>query len=348
MKKFILMALLSATVLSAKAQIATENSNALDNISVGVTAGVSTPLDFNSVFPLNTNVGLKIQKDFSPVFGLQAEGLAVLNDNHFTDIKTAVKATNVGLNAAFNLSNIFKGYAGTPRKFEVSAVGGFGWLHTWNTSDNFLTAKTGLDLAWNIGKKKANSIVFTPAIYWNLNKFGDIHMNKHNAQLALNVSFIHHFKTSNGTHHFKTYDIGAMIGEIDRLNGALSECESREPKVIEKIVEVPAQTATTNAQEDATVTSTDGIQWTVPFETGSAEITVEGAFILNQISENMVVDIVATASPSGTKEFNQKLSEKRAEAVAKWLKNRGINVKSAIGKGVDPVKGKTAVVTPAK
>jgi len=349
MKKFILMLALFSAVLSANAQIATENSNALDNISVGVTAGASTPLDFNSVFPLNTNVGLKIQKNFTPVFGLQAEGLAVLNDNHFSDIKTAVKATNVGLNGVFNLSNIFKGYRGTPRTFEVSTVTGFGWLHTWNTSDNFLTAKTGLDLAWNIGKKKANSIVFTPAIYWNLNKIGDIHMNKHNAQLALNVSFIHHFKTSNGTHHFKTYDIGAMIGEIDRLNGALLECEKREPKVIEKIVEVPAQTATTNAQEDATVTSTNGDKWTVSFANGSAKLTPEAKFILNQIGNDAIVDVVATASPRGTKEFNQKLSEKRAKAVADFLTNkRGVKVNSAVGKGVDPVSGRTAVVTMAQ
>lgn len=351
MKKFILMLALFSAVLSANAQIATENSNALDNISVGVTAGASTPLDFNSVFPLNTNVGLKIQKNFTPVFGLQAEGLAVLNDNHFTDIKTAVKATNVGLNGVFNLSNIFKGYRGTPRTFEVSTVTGFGWLHTWNTSDNFLTAKTGLDLAWNIGKKKANSIVFTPAVYWNLNKIGDIHFNKHNAQLALNVSFIHHFKTSNGTHHFKTYDIGAMISEIDRLNGALSECESREPvvKVVEKVVEVPAQTATTNAQEDATVTSTNGDKWTVSFANGSAKLTPEAKFVLNQIGNDAIVDVVATASPSGTKAFNQKLSEKRAKAVADFLTNeRGVKVNSAVGKGVDPVSGRTAVVTMAQ
>lgn len=351
MRKIFLMLALICAVVSAKAQIATENSNALDNVSVGVTAGVSTPLDFNSVFPLNTNIGLKLQKDFSPVFGLQAEGLAVLNDNHFSDIKTAVKATNVGLNGVFNLSNIFKGYRGTPRTFEVSAVGGFGWLHTWNTSDNFLTAKTGLDLALNLGKKKATSIVFTPAVYWNLNKIGDIHMNKHNAQLALNVSLIYHFKTSNGTHHFKTYDIGAMISEIDRLNGALSECESREPvvKVVEKVVEVPAQNATTNAQEDATVTSSNGDKWTVSFANGSAKLTPEAKFVLNQIGNDAIVDVVATASPSGTKEFNQKLSEKRAKAVADFLTNeRGVKVNSAVGKGVDPVSGRTAVITMAQ
>ena len=343
MKKLFLMLALMSAVMSANAQIATENSNALDNISVGVTAGVSTPLDFNSIFPLNTNVGLKIQKDFTPVFGLQAEGIAVLNDNHFSDLKTSVKATNVGLNGVLNLSNIFKGYKGTPRTFEVSTVTGLGWLHTWNTSDNFLTAKTGLDLALNLGKTKATSIVVTPAVYWNLNKIGDIHFDKHNAQFAVNVSFIYHFKTSNGTRHFKTYDVGAMVSEIDRLNGALAECESREPKVIEKIVEVPAQT--TNTEETATVETTNGDKWIVSFANASAKLTNEAKFVLNQIGEDAIVDVTATASPSGTKAFNQKLSEKRAKAVADFLTSRGVKVNSAVGKGVDPVSGRSAVVT---
>ena len=342
MKKILLMLALFSAVVSANAQIATENSNALDNISIGITGGISTPLDFNSIFPLNTNVGLKLQKDFSPVFGVQVEGLAVLNDNHFSDIKTALKATNVGANAVFNLSNVFGGYNGTPRVFEISTVTGIGWLHTWNTSANYMTAKTGLDLAFNLGKNKATSIVVTPAVYWNLNKPGHIHFDKHNAQLAINLSFIYHFKTSNGTHHFKTYDVGAMIGEIDRLNGALSECESREPKVIEKVVEAPAQ------PETATVASVNGEKWIVAFANASAEITEEGAFILNQIGEDAIVDVVATASPIGTEAFNQKLSEERAEAVANFLTNRGVKVNSAVGKGIDPVSGRTAVVTMAQ
>ena len=339
MKKFILMLALFSAVLGANAQIATQNSNALDNISVGVTAGVSTPLDFNSVFPLNTNVGLKLQKDFTPAFGVQLEGLAVLNDNHFSDIKTSVKATNVGVNGLFNLSNIFGGYQGTPRTFEVSTVTGIGWLHTWNTSANFLSAKTGLDLAFNLGKKKATSIVFTPAVYWNLNKIGHIHFSKHNAQLALNLSLIYHFKTSNGTHSFKTYDVGAMIAEIDRLNGALAECESREPqvRVVEKIVEVqaPANTATV---------VTNGEQWVVTFATASSTLTNEAKFILDQVGNDAIVDVVATASPDGSASFNQKLSEMRAARVKDYLENRGVKVNSAVGKGVDPKTGRAAIV----
>ena len=343
MKKILLMlALFSAVVNGANAQIATENSNALDNLSIGVTAGVSTPLDFNSVFPLNTNVGLKVGKEFTPAFGLELEGIAFLNDNHFNDIKTAVKATNVGLSGVFNLSNIFGGYQGTPRVFELKTVTGLGWMHAWDTPNNFLTAKTGLDLAFNLGKKRAHSIVITPAVYWNLNKFGDIHFDKRGSQLAVNISYIYHFKTSNGTHHFKTYDVGAMISEIDRLNGALSECESREPKVIEKIVEAPAQA------ETAIVATANGEKWVVAFANASSEITPEGAFVLNQIGNDAIVDIVATASPIGTKAFNQKLSEKRAKAVADFLTNRGVKVNSAVGKGIDPVSGRTAVVTMAQ
>lgn len=336
-KLLVIVFALLMSFMSASAQIATENSNALDNIGVGITAGVSTPLDFNSIFPVNPNVGIKITKDVTPVLGFQIEGIAVLNDNHFADIKTAVKATNVGLNGAINLSNALFGYNGTPRVFEISAIGGLGWLHRWTTSDNFLTAKTGLDLAFNIGKKKAHSIVITPAIYWNLNKIGNIKFNKHNSQLAISVSYIYHFKTSNGTHHFKTYDVGAMISEIDRLNGALSECEKKEPKVIEKVIiqEAPVTNAVATRDENT---------WVVTFETGSSRLSIEDFFILNQIDRTATVDIVATASPEGTAEFNQKLSEDRAKAVADHLSSRGVKINSAVGKGVDATTGRSAIV----
>lgn len=337
MKKIFLMLALFSAVVTANAQNATENSNAFDNVGVGVTAGVSTPLDFNSVSPLNTNVGLKITKDITPVIGFQIEGLAVLNDNHFSDLKTAVKATNVGLNGALNLSNFFWGYKGTPRVFEVSTVAGLGWLHTWNTSENSLTAKTGLDLAFNIGKNKAHSLVLTPAVYWNLHKIDAIQFNKKGAQLALNLSYIYHFKTSNGTHHFKTYDVGAMNNEINYLHGKLDECEKREPKLVERIVE----------KKVAVPTNTE---WFVQFAQKSAELTAEAKATLDKIGENLVVDVIGTSSPEGDAEFNQRLSEKRAAVVADYLTKRGVKVNSWAGKGVQIglATNRLAIVTVAQ
>lgn len=358
MKKILLMLALFSAVATANAQIATENSNALDNISVGINAGASVPLDFTKPFDnVNPMFGVTVEKLFSPIFGLQLEGTTWLQDHNkqylykqedgsliSEDGSQTVsgkwfKAINVGLNSKFNLSNLFSGYNGKPRVFEVSTIGGLGALFYLGNGE-FLTAKTGLDFAFNLGKSKASSLVISPAIYWNLsgNHSDEIHFNKSNAQFALMASYVYHFKNSNGTHYFKTYDVGAMNNEINYLRGKLDECEKREPKVVEKIVE--AKTSTT----DAAVVKNGNSSWVVTFATASSVLTNEAKFILNQVGNDAVVDVTATASPDGSREFNQRLSEKRAAVVADYLSKRGVKVNSFAGMGVSAESGRSAVV----
>lgn len=327
MRKFFgIIAALMLTI-SLHAQTALETSKVLDNMSVGVEVGAITPLTFNSVFPLNTVAGLKIQKDLTPVVGLQIEGLAIFNSNNGTFVapsKTFVKATNVGLNGVLNLSNLIGGYKGTPRTLEVSAVAGLGWLHEFIDRDNSLTAKTGLDLAWNLGNKKAVSLVLTPAIWWNLNKTGQIKFDKRLAQIGLTATAVYHFKTSNGTHAFVLHDIGALNGEINNLRAELA----KKPKVIEKIVEKTVEVASINAP--VTVQN----EWVVQFAQGKSELSKIAKDLLNTIPEGTTVTIVGTASPEGTEAFNQTLSTERAQVVADFLTNKGVTVLNAEGKGV--------------
>ena len=337
MKKVILMLALFSAVVGAKAQIATENSNALDNIGLGATAGVTTPLDLNSAFPVNTTLGLVATKGITPVLGLQFEATTSLADNHFADAKTAFKAINLGLNGSLNIQNMFLGYNGKPRVFETSAIVGLGLKHVLNNGGNDVVAKTGIDFAFNIGKKRAHSLVFSPAVYWGLRNNGHIQFNHNNALIALMGSYIYHFKNSNGTHSFKTWDVGAMISEIDRLNGEnaqlekdLKTCIDSKPTVV-KIV-------------DNTVTVIDNSAWIVQFEQGKAELSLEAKNILNQIGNDAIVDVIGTASPEGTDEFNKQLSEKRAAVVADYLTNRGVKVNSWEGQGVNPVTGRAAIV----
>jgi hypothetical protein len=200
----------------------------------------------------------------------------------------------------------------------------------WDSHANYLSAKTGVDLKFNLGKQKAHTIMITPAVYWNLNKIGNVKFNKNNAQLAVNLTYVYHFKTSNGTHHFKTYDIGAMISEIDRLNGALAECESREPKVVEKIVikDAPQQVNT------AAIAMAIQQEWSIMFAKNSYELTGEAKNTLDGIDTGFIVDLVGLASPEGSDEYNLDLSQKRADAVADYLKARGVKVNTAIGKGI--------------
>ena len=320
-KLFMTMALMCAVFSVTNAQIATENSKVFDNVGLGVVGGVSTPLDFNSIFPINIGVGVKATKEVTPIFGVQLEGIAIMNSNHFANTHTAIDAVNVNLNLATNLTNAFLKYAGKPRSFEISAITGFGWLHDCGPVKNDFLAKTGLDFAFNLGSEKQHSVVITPAIMWNLTQPGNFKFSRSHAQLGVGVSYLFHFMNSNGTRHFKIHDIGAMNEELNLLRASTNA-----PKCCKKeVVEVK------NVVETTVVTPNE---WVVQFAQGSYELTSEAKDLLDTIGDNLLVDVVGTASPEGGAEWNQSLSENRAKAVADYLTNRGLKVRNCVGKGV--------------
>lgn len=325
MRKFILTLVAFATMTIASAQLATENAKLFDNVYVGAEAGVATPLNFDGVFPLNTVAGLKVGKELTPIFGVEVEAQVFFNDNNFARwTQTFVKGTNLTLNGTINLNNLFCGYKGTPRLFEVKTNAGIGWLHFWNAGDG-LSAKTALDFNFNLGKKKAHTLFVSPGVYWNLKNNNTVQFNKEYAQLAVMAGYVYHFKTSNGTHHFKVYDVGAMTDELNRLykeNLELAEKANKQPekvvvtKVREKVVEKVQYV-------DGTVV--------VNFAKNSYALTDEAKEVLNTVTCS--VDILGYASPEGTMSYNQKLSQKRADVVAEYLKARSVEVKSAVGYG---------------
>ena len=354
-------------MLSANAQVATENSKLFDNTYVGVEAGVTTPLNFNSIFPVNPVAGIKVGKELTPVFGIEAEGVAVFGDNMYRygtngsipadgafnihksgSVNTFVKATNVGLNGVINWSNLLFGYQGTPRFFEIKTNTGLGWLHYFGTytpkaplggwfatgKKNALTAKTAVDFVFNLGNDKAHTLMVSPGIYWNLNEEGGLKFNKNYAQFGVMVGYVYHFKTSNGTRHFKTYDVGAMTSEIGRLNDELA----KKPKevVVEKIV-------TVNAPETEHAVQNE----TVFFAFNSAELDARAKETLDKLGQNGVYVIDAYASSEGNTEYNKQLSQKRADAVKKYLEDRGCKVDNATGHGVQfgTTTGRVAVIT---
>lgn len=380
MKKFILMlVVMFTTMLSVNAQVATENAKLFDNTYVGIEAGVTTPLNFNSIFPVNPTVGIKFGKELTPVFGFEVEGLASFGDNVYRygynsstpvleegpfnvhnngTVNTFVKATNVGLNGVINWSNLLFGYQGTPRFFEVKTNTGFGWLHYFgdfttnivggykpNAQRNVLTAKTGVDLAFNLGNKKAHTITISPAIYWGLNNESNIKFNKNYANFGVMVGYTYHFKTSNNTHAFKTYDVGAMIGEIDRLNSELA----KKPTEVEVIKYVDRTVNNYNAPvTNAVATSSTDIY--VFFAFDSAELDDRAKAELDKLGQNGIYDIVAFASNEGNLEYNKALSQRRADAVKKYLEDRGCRINSAEGKGVvfGPTTGRVAIISSMK
>ena len=349
MKKFILSLMVMLTVMlsSANAQIAYQKADFLDNVYVGLNGGVSSPLDFNSVTPFNAQAGVKVGKNWSPVFGTNIEGTAVFGDNHFADSHTFVKATYVGLNGTLNLTNLFLNY--NPDKvFETSLEAGLGWIHNYHTPTptnidghaNYLGAKTGVILAWNIGNNKAWQLYAEPSVYWNLSKTDKIQFNKHNAQLAVSVGVVYKFKTSNKTHNFKVYNIYDYTSALEEARDRIAALEAQNAELSKRPTETYNVVKETNKE---TVVYSQDI-FTVSFLQNSAELTQDAKNILDKVGTSLPVKVIGSTSPEGTTRRNSELSVQRANAVADYLKSRGVNVISAEGNK----HGRIAVVTVVK
>lgn len=93
------------------------------------------------------------------------------------------------------------------------------------------------------------------------------------------------------------------------------------PVIKEVVKEVPGKTTF--------VQST----YVVTFPVNSAEIGNTSE--LDGIKSGSNVEIVAYSSPEGKSSANQKLSQKRADAVAKYLQDKGVNVTRIVAKGAD-------------
>ena len=379
MKKLVLLFAVAAMTVSASAQSTVYGSKFTDNWYVGVQGGLATKTTQNRWLS-NTNpfAGIRLGKDFTPAFGLVAEGNVYFNDRSgvtgadpdFFDgqqivvghvrgwrTKTFAKTLNVNLLAKVNLTNAIAGYTGEPRAFEVSALYGFGWIHGFGDYEyygggfitpndviaaefidgqatgrtiltkldhatNKLSSKAAVNFAFNFGADKQFQAFVEPSInFFDLN---DFKYNLDKSFVQVTAGLVYKFNNSWGTHNFKLAELRDQA-EIDALNAQINELRNRKPEVITKevIKEVPVGKEV--RVEDLVF---------VTFAQGKYNLTKEAKEALDKVAEGAHVQVVGTCSPEGSKELNDRLSQNRANAVADYLKGRGVVVDEAIGKGV--------------
>jgi len=382
MKKLVLMLAASSMAASVSAQTVAE-SKTFDNIYVGINGGVATKTTGHKwLSDLDPNAGIRVGRYFTPVFGLAVEGNAYFSNKPWGSTGTVVRATNASLLGTVNLSNWFGGYKGEPRTFEVSALYGLGWMHVFTNNKvvkaatenqrNRMTSKAALDFAFNFGSAKQFQFYVEPSInfaflgqskskevvatgnplapvavadhqeygYKAASQAGQPAYNINNSFVQLNAGFIYKFKNSNGTHNF-TIVTPRDQAEIDALNAQINELRNRKPEVITKEVvkEVPSVKVKEFTVSDLVF---------VTFAQGKSVLTKEAKAALNNVKEGVHVQVVGTASPEGSKELNDRLSQARADVVANYLKGRGVIVDEATGKGVQGVTSNRLAVVYVK
>ena len=380
MKKLVLMLAAASMAASVSAQTVAE-SKAFDNVYVGINGGVATKTTGHKwLSDLDPNAGIRIGRYFTPVFGLAIEGNAYFSNKPWVSTGTVVRATNASLLGTVNLSNLFGGYKGEPRTFEVSALYGLGWMHVFTSNKAFkdatadnrnrMTSKAALDFAFNFGSEKqfqfyvepsinfaflgkshSHNVAVTPAGvtypetsygygYKATAQAGQPAYNINNSFVQLNAGLVYKFANSNGTHNF-TIVTPRDQAEIDALNAQINELRNRKPEVITKEVvkEVPSVKVKEFTVSDLVF---------VTFAQGKSALTNDAKAALNNVKEGVHVQVVGTASPEGSKELNDRLSQARADVVANYLKGRGVIVDEATGKGVQGVTSNRLAVVYVK
>jgi len=338
------------------------SSKAGDNWYFGINAGVTTKTKesykdagdgfFKSIAP---TFGVRLGKNLTTVFGLAADADVYFkcNDKYYAGPKTFVNALDLNLLGTFNLSNLFAGYQGEPRAFELIALGGFGWEHDFNhmSKTNALNSKIALDFAFNLGAAKAWQLYIEPALTYNLHSWAEgvdasvayaiLGANEPGFMYDINKSIFslkaglnYKFGNSNGSHNFKIEQLRDQA-EIDGLNAKINELRAdvnaKDGQIAadaQTIADLKAKLAACEARPTQIVEQVKKVETLQPiviFRQGKsvidpaqyASIEMIAKYMKNHPESNVLVQ--GYASPEGSAELNQKLSEQRAEVVKNAL-----------------------------
>ena len=355
MKKLFLVLAAAMLTVSASAQKTTVTANkAGDNWYVGINAGVATPV---SKFNVGTEewgfmkgfapkLGVRVGKNLTTVFGLALDADLYFESSEKSMMKqsTFIDAINVDLLGTFNLNNLFAGYQGQPRCFEVIALAGAGYSHTYGDASSGLNAKAGFDFAFNLGANKAWQLYIEPSVVlgqpaptWS-NPFHKVsygNEKKWNAIGQVSVGVNYKFGNSNGSHNFKVEQLRDQA-EIDGLNAKINELradnQAKDGKIAadgQTIADLKAQLAACQSRPAQTIVeeriTNTTLQPIVIFRQGKTNVDAAGMASCEMVATYMKnhpeskVMIEGYASPEGSKEVNDRIAKQRAESVKNVL-----------------------------
>lgn len=345
MKKLFLIAAMAVSALSASAIDGYKASKVTDNMYISLQGGVYEPLMGQDIIgDARPVVRLSVNKYFNTVMGVSLYGEAFINNNNnrnsFTTTnlgpgnKTVVDFTHFGANALVNLSNLFCGYKGQPRFFEVVAEAGIGAGHEFGVEkENYSTTNFALDFNFNLNNKL--QINLRPAVEFqhNYTTYND-HFYYLNGQQALATLTAGVSYNLGGTFtgivardqaeiDGLNAKINGLRGELDGKNAALKAAQVQINELKNKLKTAAAQPAPVVEAKDNSI-----LQPSVIYRVGKsvidpsqyAQIEMVAKYMKNHPDAKILVE--GYASPEGKPEVNQKLSVARAEAVKTALVNK--------------------------
>ena len=358
MKKTILLSVLALGALAINAQtVVVKGGGFWDNWSMGVQGGATMKMSGEGFFKsARPAFGLTLGKQWTPILGMDIQGMGYVNT---TNSSTMIDASDVSLIGRMNLMNLFAGYNGMPRPFEVETVTGLGWLHHYMTGSgdtDDLSARIGLNFNFNLGEDAAWTLGIKPAVLFNLtgeypSKKLSFNRNKANMEILLGLTY--HFADGDGNRHFALVNaidplaLAAMNEEINDLREVIVAKDVELVGLADELMVVQDQlNEARNKEIEATGQTIKILESVVAFPFNQSDVQTSQMpsleHVANYLKDNPDAKITVNgyASPEGTEEYNLQLSQRRADAVKNILVDKyGIAADriNAIGHGVGDV-----------
>lgn len=344
MKNIITTSVLAlGAIATASAQQAIETPKFGDNWSAGINAGVTTPMShapfFGSMRPV---IGLKVDKKITPVFKVGAEGDFAINTSRVKGrgpvSKTAFDDSYVGAFGAVNLFNLFGGYPGYTRPFDMELQAGAGWGHRYETAIkdiNYFGTKVGLNFNFNVSDYVTVSV--SPSILWDMTSSpveqSTASYDKNRANFNLVAGVAYNFG-GNGFKTVKPYnqaEIDDLNGQINSLRSAVDAQDAENAGLkakndsllneVEQLRNRPAQVVT------QVKNNLESVRY-VFFRLGSSQIGADqqpnvemiAAYLNNHPGSKVVIK--GYASKDGPEDVNIRLANQRAQSVKDALMKR--------------------------
>ena len=357
MKKTILLSVFALGALTINAQTVVVDGGFWDNWSMGIQGGATMKMSGEGFFKsARPAFGLTLGKQWTPILGMDIQGMGYVNT---TNSSTMIDASDVSLIGRMNLMNLFAGYYGMPRPFEIETVTGLGWLHHYmngsgDTDD--LSARVGLNFNFNLGENAAWTLGLKPAVVFNLtgeypNK--KMAFNRDHANMEILLGLTYHFADGEGNRHFSlvnAIDPIALAAMNEEINGLREVVVAKDVELVgladELLVVQNQLNEARNKEVEATGQTIKILESVVAFPFNQSDVQTSQMpsleHVANYLKNNPDASITVNgyASPEGTEEYNLQLSQRRADAVKTVLVDKyGIAASriNAIGHGVGDI-----------
>ena len=357
MKKTILLSVFALGALTINAQTVVVDGGFWDNWSMGIQGGATMKMSGEGFFKsARPAFGLTLGKQWTPILGMDIQGMGYVNT---TNSSTMIDASDVSLIGRMNLMNLFAGYYGMPRPFEIETVTGLGWLHHYmngsgDTDD--LSARVGLNFNFNLGENAAWTLGLKPAVVFNLtgeypNK--KMAFNRDHANMEILLGLTYHFADGEGNRHFSlvnAIDPIALAAMNEEINGLREVVVAKDVELVgladELLVVQNQLNEARNKEVEAAGQTIKILESVVAFPFNQSDVQASQMpsleHVANYLKNNPDASITVNgyASPEGTEEYNLQLSQRRADAVKNILVDKyGIAASriNAIGHGVGDI-----------